>query len=46
MHRFGIHPQGEVALQTAVAMAGGDSADRNIWIPFEPVTRENMAEYQ
>lgn len=38
--------QGEVALQTAVAMAGGDSADRNIWIPFEPVTRENMAEYQ
>ena len=38
--------QGEVALQTAVAMAGGDSADRNIWIPFEPVTRENMAGYQ
>ncbi|MBA4491717.1 sugar ABC transporter substrate-binding protein [Paracoccus sp. S1E-3] len=38
--------QGEVALQTAVAMAGGASADRNIWIPFEPVTRENMADYQ
>ena len=38
--------QGEVALQTAVAMAGGDSADRNIWIPFEAVTRENMADYQ
>lgn len=38
--------QGEVALQTAVAMAAGENAERNIWIPFEPVTRENMAEYQ
>lgn len=38
--------QGEVALQTAVAMAGGEVAERNIWIPFEPVTRENMADYQ
>ncbi|AUH33036.1 sugar ABC transporter substrate-binding protein [Paracoccus tegillarcae] len=38
--------QGEVALQTAVAMAGGQPAERNIWIPFEPVTRENMADYQ
>lgn len=38
--------QGEVALQTAVAMAGGAAAERNIWIPFEPVTPENMADYQ
>lgn len=38
--------QGETALQTAVAMAGGAAAERNIWIPFEPVTRENMADYQ
>ncbi|NHF73457.1 sugar ABC transporter substrate-binding protein [Paracoccus sp. 12-3] len=38
--------QGEVALQTAVSMAGGTPAERNIWIPFEPVTRENMGDYQ
>ncbi|WP_254604320.1 sugar ABC transporter substrate-binding protein [Leisingera sp. ANG59] len=38
--------QGQVALQTAVSMAGGTPAERNIWIPFEPVTRENMAEYR
>ena len=38
--------QGQVALQTAVALADGKRADRNIWIPFEPVTRENMTEYQ
>ncbi|MFV0386815.1 sugar ABC transporter substrate-binding protein [Paracoccus sp. (in: a-proteobacteria)] len=38
--------QGEVALQTAVSLAGGADADRNIWIPFEPVTRENMADYR
>lgn len=38
--------QGQVALQTAVALADGKGADRNIWIPFEPVTRENMTEYQ
>ena len=38
--------QGEVTLDTAVAMAKGEGADRNIWIPFEPVTRDNMAEYQ
>ncbi|MFD1797839.1 sugar ABC transporter substrate-binding protein [Paracoccus aurantiacus] len=38
--------QGQVALQTAISMAGGTPAERNIWIPFEPVTRENMGDYQ
>ena len=38
--------QGEVALQTALAMAQGQKAQRTIWIPFEPVTRENMQDYK
>ncbi len=38
--------QGEVALQTALALASGQPAERNIWIPFEPVTPENMSNYQ
>ncbi|MBC9245183.1 sugar ABC transporter substrate-binding protein [Paracoccus sp. 11-3] len=38
--------QGEVALQTALAMAQDQPAERNIWIPFEPVTPENMQNYQ
>ena len=37
--------QGEVALSTAVTMAGGAAVDRHIWIPFEPVTPENMQDY-
>lgn len=38
--------QGEVALSSAVTMAGGGKVEGNIWIPFEPVTKENMAQYQ
>lgn len=38
--------QGEVALETALAMVGGQKAEGNIWIPFEPVTRENMKDYK
>ena len=38
--------QGAVALATAVSMAGGASAQPNIWIPFEPVTQENLADYK
>ena len=38
--------QGEVALQTALAMAQGQKAQRTIWIPFEPVTPDNMHNYQ
>jgi len=38
--------QGEVALDAAVRMAGGDALDRNIWIPFEPVTLENLGAYK
>ena len=38
--------QGEVALSSAVAMTKGDKVEGNIWIPFEPVTKENMAQYQ
>lgn len=37
--------QGEVALSTAVAMAGGAVVDRHVWIPFEPVTPEDMQDY-
>ena len=38
--------QGEVAVEAAVAMATGEPAERQIWVPFEPVTEENMAGYR
>jgi ribose transport system substrate-binding protein len=38
--------QGETALDAAVRMAGGQAVDRNIWIPFEAVTRENLNTYK
>lgn len=38
--------QGETALDAAVAMAGGEAVERNIWIPFEAVTRENLNTYK
>ncbi|QAR25185.1 sugar ABC transporter substrate-binding protein [Paracoccus denitrificans] len=38
--------QGEVAVQTAIAMAGGETPERNIWVPFEPVTPENLSNYE
>jgi ribose transport system substrate-binding protein len=37
--------QGEVAVQSAVAMANGEPVERNIWIPFELVTPGNMTAY-
>ena len=37
--------QGEVAVQSAIAMANGEPVERNIWIPFELVTPENMGAY-
>lgn len=38
--------QGEVTLQTAVGMAKGEKAEGNIWIPFEPVTPDTIANYE
>ena len=38
--------QGEVAVETAAAMAAGEPAERQIWVPFEPVTTENMDDYR
>ena len=38
--------QGEVALETALAMAKGEKAEANIWVPFEPVTPDNMQKYK
>lgn len=38
--------QGEVAVQAALAMARGEATDRNIWVPFEAVTPENLADYR
>jgi ribose transport system substrate-binding protein len=37
--------QGEVATQTAVKMAAGESSDKTSWVPFELVTPDNMASY-
>ncbi len=37
--------QGEVALESAVKMANGESIERQIWIPFEAVTAGNIQDY-
>jgi len=37
--------QGEVAIQSAVDMASGKQVDRNIWVPFELVTQDNIQNY-
>ena len=37
--------QGELAIETAVRMVQGEAVEGPLWIPFEPVTPENMAEY-
>jgi ribose transport system substrate-binding protein len=38
--------QGEQAVRAAVAAAGGEKIEPEHWIPFEPVTPQNMADYQ
>ncbi len=38
--------QGEVAVQAALAMVKGEAVERNIWVPFEAVTPENLADYR
>ena len=38
--------QGEVAVSTAVAAARGEAIEPEYWVPFERVTRENLAEYR
>ena len=38
--------QGEVAVQAALAMVKGEPVERNIWVPFEAVTPENLADYR
>lgn len=37
--------QGEVAAQTAVKLASGETVDKMLWVPFELVTPANMAGY-
>ena len=37
--------QGEQAVKAAVAAANGEKIEAEQWIPFEPVTPENMAQY-
>ena len=41
----GLTGQGR-EIARALAAAGGQKAEGNIWIPFEPVTRENMKDYK
>ena len=38
--------QGEQAVKAAVAAAAGEKIEPEHWIPFEPVTPQNMADYQ
>ena len=37
--------QGKGALDTALALAKGDKVDRAVWVPFQLVTPENIANY-
>ncbi|QUX97075.1 rhizopine-binding protein [Marinomonas sp. CT5] len=37
--------QGQVAVQTAYKMVHGDPVDRNLWVPFELVTKQNLSQY-
>jgi len=37
--------QGEGALNAAVALSKGEAVDRTVWVPFELVTPDNVAEY-
>ena len=38
--------QGEQAVRAAVAAAAGETVEAEHWIPFEPVTPANMADYR
>ena len=37
--------QGQVAVQTAYKMVHSDPVDRNLWVPFELVTKQNLSQY-
>ena len=37
--------QGRASVETAVALARGEDRPQAVWIPFEPVTPENMDQY-
>ena len=37
--------QGHVAVQAAIAGAGGQPVQPEYWVPFEPVTAENLSQY-
>lgn len=38
--------QGAVALQTAGALARGETVEGNVWVPFEPVTADTLASFE
>ncbi|SFC21042.1 sugar ABC transporter substrate-binding protein [Tropicimonas isoalkanivorans] len=38
--------QGGEAMKAALSMVNGEEVPTNIWIPFEPVTTENMDQYK
>ncbi len=37
--------QGRAAVETAVALARGEERPQAVWIPFEPVTPDNISQY-
>ena len=37
--------QGQVSVETAYKMAQGETVERNLWIPFELVTQQNVSQY-
>lgn len=39
------HAQGAAAIDAALALARGEPTEQQIWVPFELVTPQNMADY-
>jgi len=39
------HAQGAASIDAALALARGEATEQKIWVPFELVTPENMADY-
>jgi inositol transport system substrate-binding protein len=37
--------QGSGSLNAAVALAKGEAVDQTVWVPFELVTPDNVADY-
>jgi inositol transport system substrate-binding protein len=37
--------QGKSGLETAIKAAKGEKVEKNVWVPYELVTKDNVEEY-